>query len=294
MGDLNYFCERMRYWCNEGNLGYDQSNRWNIVYGGECDCSSLVIHCLREAGFTCAATYTGNLSADLCGRGWARVAVDRAPQKGDILLNDANHVAVWLGDCLAQASIDENGNIAGGASGDQTGRETHTRSYYDYPWDCYLRYVGGQPQPQPTPGNEIFTYRALAGGRWYEECQNLTDPTGDGFAGDLENPIKAIAIKVNSGSVKYRVHLKGGDWLPWVTGYDINDFNNGYAGDCHTDIDCVQVYWYSSDGNGYAQYAVYTNGWLDWQIDTETSGGQDGYAGIYGRSITGFKLTVKR
>ncbi len=213
----------MRYWCNEGNLGYDQSNRWDIREGGECDCSSLVIHCLREAGFICAATYTGNLSADLCGRGWKRVANDGNPQKGDILLNDANHVAVWLGDCLAEASIDENGNITGGASGDQ-GEETHTRSYYNY-WNCYLRYQGGQPQP--TPGNEIFTYKVLAGGRWYEECQNLTDPTGDGFAGDLENPIKAIAIKVNSGSVKYRVHLKGGDWLPWVTGYDINDFNNG-------------------------------------------------------------------
>lgn len=294
MGDINKLCERMRYWCNEGNLGYDQSNRWDIREGGECDCSSLVIHCLREAGFdTGSASYTGNMSSNLCARGWVRLPVDRNNlQPGDILLNDANHVAVWLGDCLAEASIDENGNITGGASGDQ-GEETHTRSYYNY-WNCYLRYTGGQPQPQPQPGNEIFTYRALVNGQWYEECQNLTDPTGDGFAGDLKNPIKAIAIKVNSGSVRYRVHLKNGGWLPYVTGYDINDFNNGYAGDGEHEIDCIQVYWYSSDGNGYAQYAVYTNGWLDWQIDEETSGGQDGYAGIYGRSITGFKLTAKR
>ena len=66
MGDLNKFCERMRYWCDEGNLGYDQSNRQDIRYGGECDCSSLVIYALKEAGFdTGAASYTGNLSGNL-------------------------------------------------------------------------------------------------------------------------------------------------------------------------------------------------------------------------------------
>jgi hypothetical protein len=41
---------------------------------------------------------------------------------------------------LAQASIDENGNISGGKVGDQTGWEIHTRSYYNYPWNCVLRY----------------------------------------------------------------------------------------------------------------------------------------------------------
>lgn len=296
MGDLNKFCERMRYWCGQADLGYDQSNRQDFRDGGECDCSSLVIHALQEAGFdTGGATYTGNMSEQLKRRGWQRVNNDGNPQKGDILLNDVNHVAVWLGDCLAQASGDERGSIAGGAGGDQTGWETNLCEYYNYPWNCYLRYTGGEAQPQTQPStNEVFTYRAFANGQWYEECQNLTDQTGDGFAGDLQSPITAIAIKVNSGSVRYRVHIKGGDWLPYVTGYNINDFVYGYAGDKQSEIDCVEVYWDSSDGNGYAQYAVYTNGWLDWQIDNQTSNGQDGYAGIYGRSITGFKLTAKR
>ena len=39
MGSISKFCERMRYWCDEGDLGYDQSQRWNICEGGECDCS---------------------------------------------------------------------------------------------------------------------------------------------------------------------------------------------------------------------------------------------------------------
>lgn len=144
MGSVDYFCERMRYWCEDANLGYSQTDRWNFnANGGNCDCSSLVIYCLREAGFdTGAATYTGNLSSELCARGWRRVANDGLALRGDILLNDARHTATYLGNGLiAQASSSESGSISGTA-GDQTGRETEVIAYYNYPWDCYLRYEG--------------------------------------------------------------------------------------------------------------------------------------------------------
>lgn len=112
--------------------------------GGNCDCSSLVIHCLREAGFdTGSATYTGNLSGELTKRGWTRLPANGSPQPGDILLNDVHHVAVYLGGGkLAQASISERGT-AYGKAGDQTGRETNIRSCYSYPWNCYLHYGNG-------------------------------------------------------------------------------------------------------------------------------------------------------
>ena len=42
----------MRYWCQTANMGYSQTDRWHFdPAGGNCDCSSLVIHCLQEAGF---------------------------------------------------------------------------------------------------------------------------------------------------------------------------------------------------------------------------------------------------
>ena len=37
--------------CRIWSIGYDQSNRWDIRNGGECDCSSLVIWALRQGGF---------------------------------------------------------------------------------------------------------------------------------------------------------------------------------------------------------------------------------------------------
>ena len=150
-GNLTTLVNRMVYWCRVVSLGYSQSDRWNIKPGGNADCSSLVIHCLREAGFdTGSATYTGNMSAQLTARGWQRLPANGSPQAGDILLNDVHHVAVYLGNGqLAQASISEHGT-AYGSGGDQTGQETNIRNYYNYPWNCYLRYTGSQPTPSTT------------------------------------------------------------------------------------------------------------------------------------------------
>ena len=151
MANVQKFVDRMVYWCQNGNLGYDQNQRWNIYPGGECDCSSLVIHALKEAGFdTGNATYTGNLSAALVARGWQRIIPNGKPQVGDILLNDVHHVAAFVGNGrLAQASIDERGRASGGQAGDQA-NETNVKAYYNYPWNAYLRYVGSQAAYGPN------------------------------------------------------------------------------------------------------------------------------------------------
>ena len=150
MPSLAKFCERMRYWCEDGNLGYDQGERWNITEGGECDCSSLVIRALQEAGFdTGDSSYTGNMSDELTARGWMRLPADISnAQPGDILLNDIHHVCAVISGygwdaTIAQASIDERGRASGGQSGDQA-NETNTKGIYNYwaGWDCILRWGG--------------------------------------------------------------------------------------------------------------------------------------------------------
>ena len=41
---------------------------------------------------------------------------------------------------------------------------------------------------------------------------------------------------------KYRVHIKNKGWLPFVTGYNIKDYINGYAGNSNNDeIDALQI-----------------------------------------------------
>lgn len=144
--------QRMEFWCGPaGNLGYGQGSgiggRWDIRVGGAADCSSLVAFCYNEAGITPkfpqdGRTYTGTYRSLCLARGFA--VVSHPLQRGDICLNERNHVAMYLGGGkLGQASINEKGGILGGLPGDQTGYETNIKAFYDYPWNLYLRHVRG-------------------------------------------------------------------------------------------------------------------------------------------------------
>ena len=149
-GNLHVFISQMRFWSNleDPGVGYNQANRWNLKNGGSVDCSSFVLSCLKIAGFKIGgATFTGNMRAELKKHGWAVEPNNGKPMAGDILLNDSDHTAVYLGrGLLAQASINEKGGITGGVPGNQTNQETYVRSYYDFPWNCYLRHgVAAQP-----------------------------------------------------------------------------------------------------------------------------------------------------
>ena len=125
--------------------GYDQTNRW----GADYDCSSFVISAFKAAGVPLECTYTGDMRGDMLRRGFEDVTASvnlstgAGVQEGDVLLNYARHTALALGGGrIVQASINERGTATGGTPGDQTGREIYERAYYNYPWDCVLRYTG--------------------------------------------------------------------------------------------------------------------------------------------------------
>lgn len=142
-----------------------------------------------------------------------------------------------------------------------------------------------------------ITYKVRAGGRWYSDITNLND-----YAGVPDVPITDVAIKVSEGSVKYRVHVKGGNWLGWITKYDLSDPINGYAGN-GLPIDAIQVYYYTPDNvkksHGYlrAKYHISpttSSNYWGWQYDTETTNGQDGYAGYFGYTIDKLQITLSK
>ena len=61
---------------------------------------------------------------------------------GDILLNEAFHTAIYLGNgILVHASGNEFDDAIGGMPGDQTGEEIYIRTYYWRPWNGILRLV---------------------------------------------------------------------------------------------------------------------------------------------------------
>ncbi|MGX8692608.1 MAG: peptidoglycan-binding protein [Clostridia bacterium] len=132
--------------------GYDQEKRW----GPDYDCSSFVITAWQQAGVpvrTSGASYTGDMRAAFlrCGfrdvTGQVNLASGKGLQKGDVLLNQKSHAELYVGGgrCV-KAGSNEHGGASGGRSGDQTGREICVSSYYNFPWDCVLRYMGGEKE----------------------------------------------------------------------------------------------------------------------------------------------------
>lgn len=163
----------------------------------------------------------------------------------------------------------------------------------------------GEPDDMPSEDNQggddsgtdaNVTYAVqLEDGTILPEVTNLED-----YAGIRGRKVVGIAARVDRGELKYQVHVLGGGWLPYVTGCDWNDAANGYAGNGRV-IDALRVY-YSTPGDiveadGYkkAKYRVAPAGgnYYSWQCDDETSNGQDGYAGMFGKPIDRVQITIE-
>lgn len=89
-----------------------------------------------------------------------------------------------------------------------------------------------------TKGNVYYKVH-YKGGKWLPEVKNRED-----FAGLYNRPIDGLMMRTDTGcKIKYAVHLrKSNRWLPFVSGYDEKDFNNGYAGILGEEIDGVKIY----------------------------------------------------
>lgn len=148
----------MEAWASDSTHGYDQQYRWGEK--GDYDCSSAVISAWELAGVpvkTKGATYTGNMYSVFLSCGFKDVTaeIDLAYgvglKRGDVLLNHANHTAMYAGgNQTVEASINEFGTTTGGQPGDQSGREFLLRGYRNYPWDCVLRYTGEKTSEAPA------------------------------------------------------------------------------------------------------------------------------------------------
>ena len=143
---------QMETWATDDSHGYDQDYRWGEK--GDYDCSSAVIQAWQNAGVPVksgGATYTGDMKNVFLKNGFKDItaSVNRGTgtglKRGDVLLNEAHHVAMYCGAGKeVEASINEKGTAHGGRPGDQTGKEFLIRSYRNYPWNCILRYAGDQ------------------------------------------------------------------------------------------------------------------------------------------------------
>ena len=139
--------------------------------------------------------------------------------------------------------------------------------------------------PRNNNVNVYYRVRTVKHG-WLPEVKNLDD-----YAGYENSPITDIAIKVDRGTIRYRVHVKGGNWLPYVTGFDINNSSTGYAGNGKV-IDAVEVYYFTPDDIRPYKKAKYKVNEYPWQYDNEKDTRQDGYAGAFGVNVTKLQIEI--
>lgn len=156
------------------------------------------------------------------------------------------------------------------------------------------------PTPAPNVNPPSIYIQGVAGGKWLKVVKD-----GSTYSGTLGKALVALAAKVTEGTITYSVHLTGGKWLGNITGWNYKDYINGYAGSGNpaqngASIDAIRMYYKTPQNivNKYGYYKVayrvhLINGsWLDWQYDTETTNGQDGYAGIFGTIIDGVQVKL--
>ena len=251
-----------RRMCEDDRFGYSWVERWGAneeqwtvddhtftMSVGDYDCSSSTIQAWRKAiegskyeGKLDGATYTGNMRSVFTKSGlfeWKPMSFLAEP--GDLYLRESSHVAMCqtqYPDVLSEFCISETGGTTG-KRGDQTGGEAAVHAYYDYPWDGILHYNGNAdsgghaPSPKPRGDESAIHFRVCCNGSgtgWLDEMWGHYDTGGssDEFAGIPGLAIRWIAIK---GVKRYRVRTTASGWLPWVSGYDINDLDQGCAGD---------------------------------------------------------------
>lgn len=145
---------------NNNAHGYSQANRWG---NPDYDCSSFVISAYEQAGVPvkqAGASYTGNMRGAFIACGFADVTYEvglstgYGIQPGDVLLNYASHTCIAIGGGKVANCRTDDGHPEGG---DQSGNEIRIQSYWNYPWNCVLRYKGGKTvnePPKPAQNSE--------------------------------------------------------------------------------------------------------------------------------------------
>lgn len=184
---------------NDNSHGYSQADRW----GPDYDCSSFVITAYRQAGLKLSgATYTGNMRSAFLADGFfdatnlVNLGSGGGIQAGDVLLNYSAHTCIAIGaGRVANCRTDEGHP----QSGDQSGNEIRLQSYWNYPWNCVLRYKGtitaGKTETATLPVTENHSwtppllkasnsyYDAVAVLQGLLKCHNFDAGKIDGYFG---------------------------------------------------------------------------------------------------------------
>ena len=149
MGKIETAVQWMLNLAADDTHGYSQDNRW----GPDYDCSSAIIAAWEDAGVPVksnGAMATGSMYKAFLNSGFKDVtsqvnmSTQGGMEYGDVLLRlktgtKSGHTVMYIGNGQIVHASTSDGHPE---SGDQTGKEICTRSYYNGNWTYVLRYTG--------------------------------------------------------------------------------------------------------------------------------------------------------
>ena len=240
---------------NDNSHGYSQVDRW----GPDYDCSSFVIQAYEQAGVPVrqgGASYTGNMRGAFLGCGFTDVTnlvnlgSGAGLQPGDVLLNYSAHTCLAIGNGkVANCRTDEGHPQAG----DQSGNEIRIQSYWNYPWNCVLRYMGkGQAAPDP-----VIAYAQSVASSTLNSSQNANDKpsTSSQNANDKveDHHWKPGTLKRDS---RYSVHVMVLQSLLTARGFNCGKIDGYFGPLTEVAVNHARRY-YDMERNGECDYALW-------------------------------------
>lgn len=163
---------------------------------------------------------------------------------GDIYLKEGSHVFVYIGD--------------GKPADNQKMPDIMYQAFADGKWwpvvtncndvnsDGYAGVIGKEISGLRvclSNGETVTVQSHILGkpiGEWLPAVTKC-DNTNNGYAGIYGKAMDCVAIKAANHKIRYKVHVLGGKWLPWVEAYDIRDKINGIAGNYGQKIDAIMM-----------------------------------------------------
>lgn len=269
---------------NDDSHGYDWDERTGPT---DYDCSGLVNSAFAQAGFDVTPSWTTlDMRAGYEAIGFTVYGPEAANnmsflQRGDILLQDEYHTAIYIGNGQQVAAhINENGEVYDGEPGDQTGYEICVSGYevYQYPsagvygWSCVLRYNEPVQEGDWHTGAKFSSYEVGGVTGWdsnpiTEESMGVAVPWNK--HADPHYPPNPMTPELYYGQL---LQIKVGDFFGIVLVNDVGNF--GADNDFNQDVtlDLQPGVWMAAGGG----MTTYEN--CEWRvvghIDQDNTGGK--------------------
>jgi hypothetical protein len=196
-------------------------------------------------------------------------------KKGDVVWKSGHVEMISAPGYLVGASINENGEVTGGITGDQTGKEIRVRSYYNYPWTTVLRYPGGSSggftPPTPISANRYLTLEEMQINAtyiyWYLTDRGWTINAIAGMLGNMQtestiNPgiwqNLAVGVGPAFGLVQWDPFSKYTDWCV-ENGLDYTKMDSALK----------RIEWELENGEQYYATSNYPESFAEFKVSTK-------------------------